>query len=269
MDGTIFLGSLGFSLVLLAAAADGLAGEPRPEAVENLAKATFAGGCFWCMEPPFDELAGVAATIAGYTGGHKKDPTYPEVTAGTTGHAEAVQILFDPRQVSYEKLLEVFWRNIDPTTPDRQFCDVGSQYRTVIFYHDEEQRRLAEESKRRLEASGRFNAPIVTEIVPAGEFYPAEEYHQDYYRKNPIRYKFYRAGCGRDRRLRVLWGEEAGGRRPRASGVEGPTSLPGGPKLLDGLQLLSPDLLKTGDGHGVLNVCPSSHGTLGVVSAGS
>jgi len=168
--------------------------------------ATFAGGCFWCMEPPFDELDGVISTTSGYTGGSKQNPTYEEVSTGTTGHAEAVQVAYDPKRISYERLLEVFWRNIDPVTPNAQFCDHGTQYRSAIFYHDETQRRLAEESKRTLEASGRFKAPIVTEIVAAGTFYPAEEYHQDYYRKNPIRYKFYRAGCGRDRRLADLWG---------------------------------------------------------------
>ena len=168
--------------------------------------ATFAGGCFWCMEPPFDELDGVISTTSGYTGGSKQNPTYEEVSTGTTGHAEAVQVAYDPKRISYERLLEVFWRNIDPVTPNAQFCDHGTQYRSAIFYHDETQRRLSEESKRTLEASGRFKAPIVTEIVAAGTFYPAEEYHQDYYRKNPIRYKFYRAGCGRDRRLADLWG---------------------------------------------------------------
>jgi peptide-methionine (S)-S-oxide reductase len=173
----------------------------------GLATATFAGGCFWCMEPPFDELEGVVSTTSGYTGGPTKNPTYQEVSAGGTGHAEAVQVVYDPGKVSYETLLRVFWINVDPTTPDRQFCDVGHQYRTAIFYHDETQKRLAEESKRALEASGRFKTPIVTEIVPASEFYVAEDYHQDYYRKNPIRYKFYRFACGRDKRLGKIWRE--------------------------------------------------------------
>src|SRR6185503_12726163 len=168
---------------------------------QELAKATFAGGCFWCMEPPFDALDGVVSTTSGYTGGQKVNPTYEDVSAGGTGHAESVQVVYDPRKVSYEKLLDVFWHNVDPTTRDRQFCDTGRQYRTAIFVHDEEQKRLAEESKRALEASNRLNQPIVTEIVPATTFYPAEEYHQDYYKKNPIRYKFYRYNCGRDRRL--------------------------------------------------------------------
>ena len=171
------------------------------------ATATFAGGCFWCMEPPFDELPGVLSTTSGYTGGFKKDPTYHEVSAGTTGHAEAVQVVYDPTKVSYDKLLEVFWKNIDPTTPDRQFCDGGSQYRSGIFFHNEEQQRLAEASKKQIEQSGRLTQPIVTEIVPAGEFYPAEEYHQDYYQKNPVRYKLYRYNCGRDQILERIWGK--------------------------------------------------------------
>jgi peptide-methionine (S)-S-oxide reductase len=170
------------------------------------AKATFAGGCFWCMEPPFDTLDGVVSTISGYTGGTKKNPTYEEVSAGKTGHAEVVQITYDPKKITYEKLLEVFWRNVDPLTPKRQFCDVGSQYRTAIFYHDETQKRLAEESKKAL--SKRFKEPIVTEIVAASEFYPAEDYHQDYYIKNPLRYKYYRYSCGRDQRLEALWGPD-------------------------------------------------------------
>ncbi|HZY30470.1 MAG TPA: peptide-methionine (S)-S-oxide reductase MsrA [Candidatus Methylomirabilis sp.] len=189
------------SLVTIAGAAEqAVAGEER-------AIATFAGGCFWCMEPPFDELEGVIATTSGYTGGHKKDPTYKEVSAGGTGHTEAVQIVYNPKKVSYAKLLEVFWRNIDPLTKDAQFCDKGSQYRSGIFYHDEEQKRLAEQSKQALEESKRFRQPIVTEITAASEFYAAEEYHQDYYQKNPYRYKFYRFGCGRDQRLKELWGQ--------------------------------------------------------------
>jgi len=171
------------------------------------AKATFAGGCFWCMEPPFDKLDGVISTISGYAGGKKKNPTYEEVSAGNTGHAEVVQITYDPKKITYEKLLEVFWRNVDPLTPNRQFCDVGSQYRTAIFYHDETQKRLAEESKKAL--GKRFKEPIVTEIVAASEFYPAEDYHQDYYTKNPLRYKYYRYNCGRDQRLEALWGPAA------------------------------------------------------------
>lgn len=176
---------------------------------ENLVTATFAGGCFWCMEAPFDVLPGVVSTTSGYTGGFKKNPSYDEVSAGTTGHAEAVQITYDSTQISYAQLLQVFWRNIDPLASNRQFCDSGSQYRSAIFYHNAEQQRLALASKQQLENSGRFQQPIVTEIVAAAEFYPAEEYHQDFYKKNPLRYKAYRAGCGRDRRLQELWGETA------------------------------------------------------------
>jgi peptide-methionine (S)-S-oxide reductase len=179
-------------------------------AANNLEKATFAGGCFWCMEHPFDELPGVVSVTSGYTGGHKKNPTYEEVSAGGTGHAESVQIIYDPARIAYEKLLEVFWHNIDPTVKDRQFCDIGNQYRSAIFYHNEEQHRLALQSKAALEKNKPFKGPIVTEIVQATEFYPAEEYHQHYYKKNPIRYKFYRFNCGRDKRLKELWGSEAG-----------------------------------------------------------
>lgn len=171
-----------------------------------LAKATFAGGCFWCMEPPYDELEGVTSTISGYTGGTKKNPTYEQVSAGTTGHTEAVEITYDPKKVSYEKLLDVFWRNIDPLTANAQFCDSGSQYRSAIFYHDQAQKTLAEASKKRVQS--RFKQPIVTEIVQVSEFYPAEDYHQDYYKKNPIRYKVYRYSCGRDKRLQELWGAQ-------------------------------------------------------------
>ncbi len=178
--------------------------------VASLEKATFAGGCFWCMVHPFDELQGVVSVTSGYTGGTKKNPTYEEVSSGTTGHAESVEIVFDPRKISYEKLLDVFWHNIDPTTKDREFCDVGHQYRTAIFYHDANQKRLAEAARQALEKSKPFPGPIVTEIVPASTFYPAEEYHQNYYKKNPIRYKYYRWGCGRDKRLQELWGSAAG-----------------------------------------------------------
>jgi peptide-methionine (S)-S-oxide reductase len=176
----------------------------------RLATAFFAGGCFWCMEHPFDELPGVISTTVGYTGGQSEDPSYEQVSAGGTGHAESIAVAYDPDRISYAKLLDVFWHNVDPTTPNRQFCDVGNQYRSAIFYRDEEQKRLAEESKRALAASGRLKQPIVTEIVAAGTFYPAEEYHQNYYQKNPVRYKFYRYNCGRDARLKELWGDEAG-----------------------------------------------------------
>ena len=173
------------------------------------AVATFAGGCFWCMEPPFDELEGVLSTISGYTGGSTVDPTYQEVSAGGTGHAEVVQVTYDPAKVTYEQLLDVFWHNVDPLDAGGQFCDRGDSYRTGIFVHGEEQRRLAEASKQALDDSQRFAQPIVTEIVDAGPFYPAEDYHQDYYQTNPVRYKFYRWNCGRDQRLTELWGAEA------------------------------------------------------------
>ncbi len=193
-------------ILLLLIGANALADDTSyPDAV---AVATFAGGCFWCMEPPFDEIDGVLSTTSGYTGGHEKNPAYQEISAGTTGHAEAVQIVYDPMKVTYRQLLEIFWRNIDPTTADRQFCDRGRQYRTGIFYHNEEQRSLAEESREKLEREKPFSGPIVTEVTRATEFYPAEDYHQDYYRKNPVRYKFYRYSCGRDQRLEELWGRQ-------------------------------------------------------------
>jgi peptide-methionine (S)-S-oxide reductase len=174
------------------------------------AVATFAGGCFWCVEADFDKVKGVISTTSGYTGGHTPNPTYKQVSGGSTGHAEAVEIVYDPKVVSYEKLLRHFWRNIDPLAKDRQFCDAGTEYRTAIFFHNDEQRRLAEASKKELEASGRFKSPIHTQIVPATQFYKAEEYHQDFYLKNATKYKFYRFNCGRDRRLEELWGADKG-----------------------------------------------------------
>jgi len=183
---------------------------PAGPALAATEKATFAGGCFWCMEPPYDVLPGVISTTSGYIGGKTVNPTYEQVSSGATGHTEAVQVVYDPAKVSYEKLLEVFWVNIDPTVKDRQFCDAGTQYRTGIFYHGEAQRKAAEASKAALEKSKPFKAPIVTPIEMAGTFYPAEGYHQDYYVKNPVRYKFYRNGCGRDARLKELWGDKAG-----------------------------------------------------------
>jgi len=168
--------------------------------------AIFAGGCFWCTEADFDKVPGVISTTAGYIGGKVINPTYKQVSSGKTGHVEAVEVRFDPSKVSYSELLHAFWPMIDPLTADGQFCDHGSQYRSVIFYHDAEQKRKAEASKAELEASGRFKQPIQTEILPATEFYPAEEYHQDYYIKNPIRYKYYRSSCGRDARLAEVWG---------------------------------------------------------------
>ena len=173
---------------------------------DGYAVATFAGGCFWCMEPPYDELDGVISTTSGYIGGKVDNPTYEQVSAGYTGHTEAVEILYDPDQVTYQDLLDVFWVNIDPTVRDRQFCDGGNQYRTGVFYHNEEEKQLAEAYKQKLIDSGRFNQ-VVTEVTAATTFYPAEEYHQDYYMKNPLRYKYYRYSCGRDNRLGELWGD--------------------------------------------------------------
>ena len=169
--------------------------------------AIFAGGCFWCMEPPFDKLDGVISTTSGYIGGHQKDPTYKQVSAGTSGHTEAVEIVFDPKKVSYEKLLEVFWLNVDPLNGKGQFCDFGSQYRTGIYYINNEQQKLAEKSREEIiEKLGKL---VATEIKAASKFYPAEDYHQNYYQVNPVRYNYYRWSCGRDNRLRELWGEQA------------------------------------------------------------
>ncbi|MCB2189666.1 MAG: peptide-methionine (S)-S-oxide reductase MsrA [Deltaproteobacteria bacterium] len=183
-----------------------LAADPPAQAGGgDSAVATFAGGCFWCMQPPYDKLPGVISTTVGYTGGTKDHPTYKEVSAGGTGHAESIEVRYDPTKVSYAELLNVFWHNIDPTVADQQFCDHGPQYRTAIFYHNAEQKRLAEESRDQLLASRKF-AHIYTEIVPAGKFWPAEDYHQEYYKKNSYRYKFYRYTCGRDARLEELWG---------------------------------------------------------------
>lgn len=186
------------------AAQNRAAAPAAPARTDGLAEATFAGGCFWCMEPPYDELEGVKETISGYTGGRTPNPTYEQVSAGGTGHAEVVRVVYDPAVVSYERLVDVFWQNIDPFARNRQFCDSGDQYRSAIFYHDDEQRRIAEQTKQAHEQ--RFGREIATEIVPAGEFTRAEEYHQDYYTKNPVRYKFYRWNCGRDARLKEVWG---------------------------------------------------------------
>jgi peptide methionine sulfoxide reductase msrA/msrB len=180
----------------------------RVEAAAREETAVFAGGCFWCMESPFEKIDGVSAVIPGYTGGTKENPTYEEVSAGTTGHVEAVQVRFDPGRVSYDRLLEIFWRQVDPTDAGGQFIDRGSQYRAAIFYATDEQKRLAEDSKAKLAGSRRFAKPLVTEILPAGTFWPAEDYHQDYYKKNPIRYKYYRWGSGRDEFLDRTWGKE-------------------------------------------------------------
>jgi peptide-methionine (S)-S-oxide reductase len=171
--------------------------------------ATFAGGCFWCMEPPFDKLDGVISTTSGYTGGHKKSPTYREVSRGGTGHAEAVQVIYDPERISYTELLDTYWHNIDPTSANGQFCDRGDPYRSEIFYHNEAQLQLAVSSRQALEKSKPFREPVVTGISQATDFYPAEDYHQDYYQMNPVRYTFYRYGCGRDKRLEELWGPDS------------------------------------------------------------
>lgn len=171
-------------------------------------KAIFAGGCFWCMEAPFEKMSGVISAVSGYTGGVTQNPTYEQVSSGGTGHAEAVEIEYDPDKISYEKLLDVFWMNIDPTAVGRQFVDIGNQYRAAVFYLNDEQKRLAEESRDNLNKSDRFTTPIVTEIKQASVFYPAEDYHQDYYKKNPVQYKYYRNGSGRDQFLDSIWGKD-------------------------------------------------------------
>ncbi len=177
------------------------------EMTDHFETATFGGGCFWCTEHDFDEVPGVISTTSGYTGGHKKNPTYQEVSSGGSGHTEVVQVVFDPRKVTYAELLDIFWMSIDPTVRDQQFCDHGNQYRSEIFYHNEQQKVLALVSLKHLEKTKPFQEDIVTEITAASRFYPAEEYHQDFHHKNPIRYKFYRLRCGRDKRLEALWGK--------------------------------------------------------------
>jgi len=198
------------ALMALSVAVAAHAGAQAPkDPPPGKALATFAGGCFWCMEAPYDKLDGVISTTSGYMGGTKKNPTYGEVSSGSTGHTEVVQVVYDPAKVSYEKLLDVYWHNVDPTVTDRQFCDVGSQYRTAIFVHTEDQRKAAEKSKDDVAKTKPFKEPIVTPVVAAGDFWPAEDYHQDYYIKNPVRYTYYRTGCGRDARLKSLWGAAA------------------------------------------------------------
>lgn len=197
---------LSLALCLFAAGSDARADSKPVAATQKFAVATFAGGCFWCMQPPFEKIDGVLKTTVGYTGGSVPNPTYRQVSAGGTGHAEAVQIEFDPARVSYERLLDVFWHNIDPLAKNRQFCDSGDQYRTAIFVHDETQQHAAQASFKALDESGRLKGKIETQIVPAGPFYAAEDYHQDYHRKNPNKYAFYRWNCGRDARLEALWG---------------------------------------------------------------
>jgi len=196
---------------LLAGFAASATAETVDEPPEGLAQATFAGGCFWCVEEAFDPIDGVEATIAGYTGGETDNPSYGQVSSGATGHAEAVRVRYDPDVVGYDELLDVFWYNIDPTVENRQFCDKGSQYRSAIFYHNARQKRLAQQSKQAIEQSSELPGPIVTPLQPAGPFYRAEQAHQNYYVKNPTRYKFYKKACGRAERLRELWGDKAGG----------------------------------------------------------
>jgi peptide-methionine (S)-S-oxide reductase len=189
----------------------GLAGAQTKTADKGATvKATFAGGCFWCMEEAYDKVPGVVGTVSGYMGGQVKNPTYEQVTTGRTGHAEVVQIEYDPKQVTYAKLVEIFWRNVDPTQKDGQFCDHGPQYRSGIFFHDEEQKRAAEASRAALQKSKPFKGEIVTEITKSSQFYPAEGYHQDFHTKNPTRYKFYKSGCGRVERLQQVWGRSGG-----------------------------------------------------------
>ena len=181
---------------------------PAMAQAQDLAKATFAAGCFWCTEEAFDKVPGVVATVSGYMGGETRNPSYREVSSGGTGHAESVEVVYDPSKVSYRQLLTYFWHHVDPTVKDRQFCDYGNQYRTAIFVHDEEQRKLAEASKKEVEAE--LKVPIYTQIAPAGPFYRAEEYHQDFYKKNAVKYKFYRWNCGRDQRVKQIWGTHKG-----------------------------------------------------------
>lgn len=197
------------ALLLLAHGLVATADAPAPAPAAppgQTASAIFAGGCFWCTEADFEKLPGVIEAESGYTGGQVKDPTYQQVSAGGTGHTEAVRVRYDPAKVSYAQLVDYFWHQIDPTVKDRQFCDIGSQYRTGIYYQGEAQRAAAQASKAQLEKQGRVK-PIQTEVLPAGPFYVAEQYHQDYYKKNPVRYKFYRLNCGRDARLEELWGK--------------------------------------------------------------
>jgi peptide-methionine (S)-S-oxide reductase len=196
-------------LMLIAGAAMAQAPGPAPQRPDGLEIATFAGGCFWCVESDFEKVEGVVSAVSGYTGGTTPNPTYKQVSNGGTGHAESVQVTFDPKKVTYAKLLDVFWHSTDPTDGGGQFCDRGDHYRSAIFYHSEEQKRAAEDSKKALEASGQLKQPIATQVIAAGPFFAAEEYHQAYAKKNPIRYKIYRTGCGRDARLQQLWGNAA------------------------------------------------------------
>jgi peptide-methionine (S)-S-oxide reductase len=193
------------ALILAVPALTSAATTPATSPSPALATATYAGGCFWCMETAFEGKPGVKSVVSGYTGGYKLDPTYEEVSSGRTGHAESVQVTYDPRVTSYAKLLDIFWHNIDPTQDDGQFCDHGNQYRSAIFYGNESEKRAAEASMRAIQPI--VKKPVVTQIVAATRFYPAEEYHQDFYKKDPVRYRTYRLGCGRDARLKKLWGK--------------------------------------------------------------
>jgi len=204
----LWLGLVAGMLLGVALGAQGQTSAAAPST--PTATAVFAGGCFWCVESDFDKIEGVVSTTSGYTGGHTANPSYQQVSSHSTGHAEAVQVTYDPAKVSYQRLVAYFWHTIDPTVKDQQFCDHGSPYRTAIFAQSAEQLKIAQASRSALEKSKPFKEPIVTELVMAGTFYPAEDYHQDYYKKNPIRYKYYRASCGRDARLQQLWGNQAG-----------------------------------------------------------
>jgi len=200
---------LGLTLLLANLAFAGAAEMAKlPQPAPGQAVATFAGGCFWCVESDFDKVPGVISTTSGYTGGHLANPDYEQVSSGGTGHAESVQVIYDPSKVSYAQLLTYFWHHIDPTVKDRQFCDYGHQYRTAIFVHNDEEKKLAEESKKKV--AEELKKPIYTEIDKAGPFYPAEEYHQDFYKKNKVKYEFYRWNCGRDQRIKQIWGDHKG-----------------------------------------------------------
>ena len=204
LSGIFIMSAFGCNDKNVSATADKI-NAPRPTNAET---ATFAGGCFWCMEAPFEKMDGVIDVVSGYTGGTLENPTYEQVSSGRSGHLEVIQITYDPEKISYEQLLDVFWRQIDPTDGGGSFVDRGPQYRSAVFYHNKMQKQAAEKSKAELSSSGRYNGPIATEIIPAGKFYPAEDYHQDYYKKNPIRYKFYRHGSGRDQFLKKIWADE-------------------------------------------------------------
>ena len=197
------------SLLLLAVVSFSARGQTSQKTAVQLETAIFSAGCFWCIQHPFDELksAGVSSAVVGYTGGHTPNPTYPEVSAGGTGHRESIEVKFDPQRISYEKLLTIFWQNIDPYDANGQFCDKGESYKSTIYYTSESQKKLAEQSIINLQRSGKLKGKVATQILPAKPFFPAEDYHQEYYQKNPIRYKFYRYSCGRDKRLKEVWGQ--------------------------------------------------------------